>query len=135
MEERSTPTAEAPESAPEAESHVSTNGRDGGGGALKKAGIAAAVVGTAAVAVGIARLSQNRPEWGIADLAILSLGAVNVPLYSTLPPPQVRHIVADSGAVALIVEDEKQLQKAAEVRGDLPELRHVILIEAEGELP
>lgn len=83
----------------------------------------------------VALLSETRSEWAIADLAILSLGAVNVPLYATLPPAQVRHIVADSGSVALIVEDAKQLRKAEEVRAELPNLEHLILIEAEGALP
>jgi long-chain acyl-CoA synthetase len=78
----------------------------------------------------VALLSETRPEWAVADLAILSLGAVNVPLYSTLPAAQVRHIVGDSGAVALIVEDPKQLKKAQEVRGELPDLQHLIVIEA-----
>ncbi len=48
----------------------------------------------------VAILSENRPEWAIADLAILAAGAVVVPIYPTLPAAQVAHILADSGAKA-----------------------------------
>jgi long-chain acyl-CoA synthetase len=82
----------------------------------------------------VALLSDNRTEWAIADLAVLSLGAANVPLYATLPPPQVEHIVRDSGACVLIVEDEKQLKKVEAVREHLPDLRHLVLIEP-GDAP
>jgi long-chain acyl-CoA synthetase len=54
---------------------------------------------------------------------------VTVPLYSTLPTAQVQHILADSGALVVVVEDQKQLAKVREVRDALLHLRHVILIE------
>ena len=44
----------------------------------------------------IALLSENRPEWSIADLAILSLGAINVPIYTTQAVDQIRYILSDS---------------------------------------
>lgn len=74
----------------------------------------------------VSLLAENRPEWAATDLALTSLGAVNVPLYSTLPPPQVEYIVADSESVALIVSNQKQLDKALEIRDRLPLLRHII---------
>lgn len=83
----------------------------------------------------VAILSENCLEWALTDLAVLSLGAATVPLYATLPPPQVQHIVADSGAVALIVEDQKQLAKAQEIRAALPDLKHLILIEPVDPMP
>jgi len=83
----------------------------------------------------VALLSENRPEWAIADLAIVSIGAVNVPLYSTLPPPQVEYILRDSEAIALIVSNEKQLAKALEVRESLPGLRHILVMDPPEELP
>jgi len=70
----------------------------------------------------VAMLSENRPEWAIADLAALAAGGVTVPIYSTLPPPQVAHILADSGARAIIVSDAKQLQKVLTARDSCPEL-------------
>src|SRR4029077_3957442 len=45
----------------------------------------------------IAILSENRPEWPIADLASLLLGAVTVPLYTTLTPEQTAFVLQDSG--------------------------------------
>lgn len=83
----------------------------------------------------VALLSENRPEWALVDLAALSLGAVNVPLYASLPPPQVQHIASDSQAVVIVVEDQKQLDKVLAVRNELPALRHVVLIEADSIVP
>lgn len=55
----------------------------------------------------IALISENRVEWSIVDLAILSLGAVNVPIYTTQAPEQVRFILNDSGARLLLVSNRK----------------------------
>jgi long-chain acyl-CoA synthetase len=60
----------------------------------------------------VALLSENRPEWSIADLAILSLGAVNVPIYTTQAVEQVRHILSDSGARVLFVSGKKVYRHA-----------------------
>ncbi|MDO5533455.1 MAG: long-chain fatty acid--CoA ligase [Propionibacteriaceae bacterium] len=70
-------------------------------------------------------LSANRPEWSIADLALLSVRAVPVPLYPTSTPEQVRHIAADSGAVFGIVENGELLDRVLPVWSELPELRGV----------
>jgi len=51
----------------------------------------------------VALLSENRPEWSIADLAILSLGAINVPIYTTQALEQVDYILSDSGARAIFI--------------------------------
>jgi long-chain acyl-CoA synthetase len=48
-------------------------------------------------------ISENRPEWSIVDLAILSAGAVVVPLYTTQAADQIRFILEDSGARALMI--------------------------------
>ena len=68
-------------------------------------------------------LSNNRPEWSVADLALLSVRAITVPIYPTSTPDQVRHIAADSGAVFGIVENGMLLDRVFPVWGDLPELR------------
>lgn len=60
----------------------------------------------------VAILSENRPEWAVADLAIQLLGAVTVPLYATLPTEQVEAILDDAGARALVVSTRLQLRKA-----------------------
>lgn len=60
----------------------------------------------------VALLSENRPEWSIADLAILSLGAVNVPIYTTQAVEQVRYILSDSQARVLFVSGKKVYRHA-----------------------
>ncbi|NMP23061.1 AMP-dependent synthetase/ligase [Sulfobacillus harzensis] len=59
----------------------------------------------------VALLSRTRPEWVIADYATLSLGAVTVPIYPSLPKDQVAFILEDSGAKAAFVEDGGQAVK------------------------
>ena len=59
----------------------------------------------------IAILSENRPEWSIADFAILLLGGVTVPVYATLTPEQTAFTLRDSGATVVFVSTEHQLRK------------------------
>jgi len=79
----------------------------------------------------VALLSENRIEWAVADLAILSCRAVNVPLYATLPANQIEYMLRDSEARVVFVSNDTQLAKIAAIRGRLPELRHVIVFDAE----
>ena len=65
----------------------------------------------------VAILSENRPEWTIADFASLLLGAVVVPVYTTLTPEQTAYILRDSGARAIFVSSQKHLQKIVSVQG------------------
>jgi long-chain acyl-CoA synthetase len=71
---------------------------------------------------GIAILSENRPEWAIADFAALHIGAVNVGIFPTIPASQVEYILADSGAKCLIVSDREQLAKALTIKKSLPDV-------------
>ncbi len=59
----------------------------------------------------IAILSENRPEWPIADIASLLLGAVTVPLYTTLTPEQTAFVLNDSGCRTIFVSSDQQLHK------------------------
>src|SRR5271165_2680069 len=59
----------------------------------------------------VAILSENRPEWSTADFALLLLGAVTVPVYSTLTPEQTAYTLRDSGASVVFVSSELQLRK------------------------
>jgi long-chain acyl-CoA synthetase len=81
----------------------------------------------------VALLSENRIEWFLIDAALQILGAVNVPIYSTLIPPQVAYILTDSQAKAVIVSDSVQGAKIAAVRRELPFLERVIAIEPPAE--
>ncbi|HSJ91944.1 MAG TPA: long-chain fatty acid--CoA ligase [Ilumatobacter sp.] len=71
-------------------------------------------------------LSGNRPEWHIADLAILSVGAVTVPVYPTSSSPQVAYVLADSGARVCFVDSPEQLAKVLLHRSDLPDLERIV---------
>ena len=71
-------------------------------------------------------LSGNRPEWHVADLAILSVGAVTVPVYPTSSSPQVAYVLADSGARVCFVEGTEQLAKVLLHLGELPALERIV---------
>ncbi|MBV9085955.1 MAG: long-chain fatty acid--CoA ligase [Acidobacteriaceae bacterium] len=60
----------------------------------------------------VAIISENRPEWAVADFATLLLGAVDVPLYPTLTLEQSEYILRDSGARVAFVSTAEQLKKA-----------------------
>src|SRR5579864_9779608 len=63
----------------------------------------------------IAILSENRAEWAIADFASLLVGAVVVPIYSTLTAAQTAYILGDSGAKIAVVSTEEQLHKVLSI--------------------
>jgi long-chain acyl-CoA synthetase len=65
----------------------------------------------------VAILSENRPEWTIADFASLLIGAVTVPIYATLTAEQTAYILRDSGACVVFLSSEAQLQKVLSIRG------------------
>ena len=79
----------------------------------------------------VALLSENRPEWSIVDLAILSLGAVNVPIYTTQAVEQVHYILEDSGARLLFVSGKKVFKHARPGLDDLPQIERVIFFDEE----
>ncbi len=76
----------------------------------------------------VAILSENRPGWYLADMAILSIGAIDVPLYPSLPPNQIEYILKDSGSKVIIVSNMLQLGKIISVWQDLPELDSIIVM-------
>ncbi len=81
-------------------------------------------------------LSDNRPEWALADYACLCSGVVDVPIYSTLIPSQIRYILDDAGVRLIFVADQEQLEKVLEIRDDLPELRQIVVFDPPaGDLP
>ena len=78
----------------------------------------------------VALLSENRPEWSIADLAILSLGAINVPIYTTQALEQVDYILSDSGARAIFISTRRLYKHVAPVFAKRP-LERLIFFEPE----
>ena len=77
----------------------------------------------------VAIVSENRWEWAVTDLATLAIGGVDVPLYPTLTPEQIGYMVRDSGAKAAVVSSREQYEKLMHA-GDLPELKHVVVMDA-----
>jgi long-chain acyl-CoA synthetase len=86
-------------------------------------------------ALGVARgsrvaiLSENRPEWAIADYACLMSGLVDVPIYPTLPAEQIAFILADSGVIAIFASTAEQVAKIAKIHPQLPALEHIVTFE------
>ena len=78
----------------------------------------------------IALLSENRPEWSIVDMAILSLGAINVPIYTTQAIEQIEYILSDSGAKAIFISN-RRLHKHARPALDKRAMEHLIFFEPE----
>ena len=76
----------------------------------------------------IALLSENRPEWSIADLSILSLGAINVPIYTTQAIDQIEYILKDSGARAIFISNRKLYRHARPVLSERL-LEHLIFFD------
>ena len=77
----------------------------------------------------VAILSENRPEWAMADYAILCSGGWSVPIYPTLPATQITPLLNDCAAKAIFVSTLEQLGKILTIRAQCPSLDHVILIE------
>jgi long-chain acyl-CoA synthetase len=80
----------------------------------------------------IALLSENRPEWSIADLAILSLGAINVPIYTTQAVEQIRYILTDSGTRAIFISNRKLFKHAEKALKGLDFLKRIIFFDLPG---
>src|ERR1043165_6440896 len=78
----------------------------------------------------IALLSENRPEWSIVDMAILSLGAINVPIYTTQAGEQIEYILSDSGSKAIFISS-RRLFKHAQPALAKRALEHLIFFEPE----
>jgi long-chain acyl-CoA synthetase len=78
-------------------------------------------------------LSDNRPEWHMVDLAVLDLGAVDVPVYQTLTPAQLAYQVNDSGAGVAVAENPIQMAKLLGICAQCPNLHLLIQIEGDPE--
>ena len=74
-------------------------------------------------------MSKTRYEWTLFDHALWTIGAVTVPIYETSSAEQVQWILSDSGSVAAILETAEHSATLERVRGELPELTQVWLIE------
>ena len=80
----------------------------------------------------VALLSESRVEWTLTDAGSIFAGAIDVPIYPTLTPPQVRYILNDSGASVLLLATREKFVELKDILGECPEVKHVIFFEAEG---
>jgi long-chain acyl-CoA synthetase len=75
-------------------------------------------------------LAENGPWWAMTDYAVLSLGAITVPIYTSLVPEQIKYIINDSDAKVVIVSNRKLWEKTAAVKRDLSQVAHFVSFEA-----
>ncbi len=80
----------------------------------------------------VAILSESRPEWTLTDAGCLFAGVVDVPIYPTLTPSQVRYILRDSGARVLAICDRQKFQDVAQVLRDCPAVEQIVFFNSEG---
>jgi len=79
--------------------------------------------------------AANRPEWHIADFAINGAGAVTVPVYFKESPERMTYILKHCGAKVVFAAGAEQMHKLLSVRGELPELEHIILADSGSDVP
>ncbi|MGW8353791.1 AMP-dependent synthetase/ligase [Streptomyces wedmorensis] len=80
----------------------------------------------------VALASSTRVEWILADLGVMCAGAATTTVYPQTNAEESAFILSDSESKVLIAEDAAQLAKAVERRGDLPNLRHVVVVDPAG---
>jgi long-chain acyl-CoA synthetase len=103
-----------------------------------QAAVAVREIGCGLLSLGFGRaecaaiLSNTLVEWVLTDLAIMSCAGVSNGIYPTDAPSQVHYLCEDSRTVVLFVEDEEQLDKALEVRAQLPLLRRIVVFDMKG---
>jgi long-chain acyl-CoA synthetase len=78
----------------------------------------------------IGLLAENRPEWVIADIAILSTGAADVPMHAPLAPAQVQYQLCHSGARGVIVSGQAQADKVLAIAEACPDLEWIVSFES-----
>jgi len=95
-------------------------------------------VGMGLVALGlkpkdrVAIMGESRPEWLYADLGNLSVNGISVGVYTTCSAEEVKYHLSHSEARFFFVEDEEQLDKALEIREQLPKLEKIIVMDMKG---
>ena len=80
----------------------------------------------------VAVFAYHGPEWAVTDLAVLSLGAVIVPIYHTLAPAAVSYILNDAGCKLIFVAGKELFDVVDGIRGNAPALGHAIVFDEAG---
>lgn len=93
--------------------------------------------GLIAVGVGagdvVSILCSTSASWTMCELGAMCAGAVLAPIYDTNSPGECRHVLADSGATLVFCEDSAQVEKIMQIRDQVPELSHVVVIRGSAE--
>jgi long-chain acyl-CoA synthetase len=80
----------------------------------------------------LALLAESRVEWTLTDAGCIFGGVIDVPIYPTLTPPQVRYILNDSGASALVIEGRAKFDELKDILGECPEIKQIIYFDPAG---
>ena len=80
----------------------------------------------------IALLSESRVEWTLTDAGCIFGGVIDVPIYPTLTPPQVRYILKDCGASALFIEGREKFDELKEILDECPQIKQIVYFDPEG---
>lgn len=95
--------------------------------------VAEAALGLRSLGVGrgdrVAVMGDPCPEWMLADMAVMGLGAITVGVYPTSAPVEVEYVLRDSGATVFIAETQEHLDKLLKVIDRLPEIRRIVVID------
>ena len=83
----------------------------------------------------VAILSESRLEWTLADAGCIFAGAVDVPIYPTLAPAQVKYILNDSGSCVLMLSSHKKFLELRDVLPECRALKQIIFFEPDGVTP
>src|SRR3954470_9561408 len=79
----------------------------------------------------VALMFGNRPEFHLADLAAMTIGATPFSIYQTYTPDQIQYVISDAGARVAIIEEQFR-ENVLKARQDLPDLQHVIVVDGKG---
>lgn len=80
----------------------------------------------------IALLSESRVEWTLTDAGCIFAGVIDVPIYPTLTPPQVRYILKDSGSSVLFIEGRRKFDELKEIFVECPQLKQIVYFDQDG---
>jgi len=83
----------------------------------------------------VAILSENRPEWALADYGCLCAGAWDVPVYATLTAHQVAYLFEDSGAKLVFTSNGEEMAKALEAAAQAGQSMQVVVFDAPSSMP
>ncbi|PWT95544.1 MAG: hypothetical protein C5B55_01145, partial [Blastocatellia bacterium] len=77
----------------------------------------------------VALLSESRAEWTLTDVACMFAGAIDVPIYPTLTPPQVSYMLKDSASTVLVLENQEKFLELRKAIQECPSVEHIIFFD------